>query len=96
MGGANLNSEPPQLVFGFAGKFFGIGRQNPGSAFDEQDAGLLRVDIAKLVVQCVVRDFSQSAGEFYAGGAASDDCKLQRRSALAGGLIRIWPAVLFG
>src|SRR6266404_4421472 len=89
VGGANLYSEALQLVLGFAGKFFGIGWENPGSAFDEQDAGLLRVDVAKLAVHCVTCDLSQSAGEFDAGGAASDDCKLQRRSALAGGLIRM-------
>src|SRR5437016_4151809 len=83
VGGTNLDSEAPQLVFGFAGKFFGIGRQNPGSAFDEQDAGLLRVDVAKLAVHCVTRDLSQSASEFDSGGAASDDGELQRRSALA-------------
>src|SRR6266446_3834368 len=83
VGGANLYSEALQLVLGFAGKFFGIGWENPGSAVDEQDAGLLRVDVAKLAVHCVTCDLSQSAGEFDAGGAASDDCKLQRRSALA-------------
>src|SRR6266481_5771055 len=65
VGGANLDSEASQLVFGFAGEFFGIGGQNPGASFDEQYAGLSRVDIAKLVGQCVVRNFSQSAGEFY-------------------------------
>ena len=36
-----------------------------------------------------MRDFGQSAGEFDAGGAGSDDHKLQRGSALAAGsLIR--------
>ncbi len=43
----------------------------------------MRVDIAKLVVQCVVRDLSQSASEFDAGGAASDDHKLKRGSVLS-------------
>src|SRR4030081_1035357 len=83
MGGATLDSQVPQLVFGFAGKFFGIGRENPGAAFDEQYAALSRVDVAKLVVQGVTRDFSERSCEFDAGGAASDNCKLQRRCALA-------------
>src|SRR6202022_1408927 len=83
VGGANLDSQVSQLVFGFAGKFFGIGGQNPGATFDEQYAALPRVDIAKLAVQGVARNFSQGAGEFDSGWSASDDCKLQRRSALA-------------
>src|ERR1700687_5455473 len=64
VGGANLDSQVPQLVFGFAGKFFGIGWQNPGAAFDEQYATVPRVDIAKLAVQGVTRDFSQRSCEF--------------------------------
>ena len=58
-------------------KFFGISRQNARAAFDQQDAALLRVDIAELVGHGVARDFGQSSGKFDAGGAASDDDKLQ-------------------
>ncbi len=76
MGGTNLDSQASQLCFGFAGKFFGIGWQNPGATFDEQYAALPRVDVAKLVVQCVTRDLSQRSREFDAGGSASDDRKL--------------------
>ncbi len=80
------------MVFGFAGKFFRIGCQNTWPAFEEQNAGLLGVDLAKLVVQRVARDFGQRACEFDAGGAASDDDKLKRRFVLGvvlGGLILI-------
>ena len=61
-----------------------IGRQNPRATFDEQDAGLLRVNLAKLVVQGMARDFSQHACEFNTGRAASDDHKLKGRFALFG------------
>jgi hypothetical protein len=59
------------LGFGFAGKFLGISGQNSRAAFDQQDAGLPRIDMAELVVQGVVRDFSESACEFDAGGSTA-------------------------
>ena len=76
---ADLDSQASQLVFGFAGELFGICSQNTGSALDEQDAALPRIDTAKLVVHGVVRDFSQGSCKFDAGGASSDHHKLQQK-----------------
>ena len=85
MGRANFDSQSSQLFFGFAGKLLGIGWQNAGSAFNEEYTALPRVDIAELMIHGVMRDFSQGAREFDAGGSAADDDELQRRRALAAG-----------
>ena len=45
-GGADLDSQVSELVFGIAGKMFGIGGQDSRTAFNEQDSGFPWIDIA--------------------------------------------------
>jgi hypothetical protein len=78
MRGEDLNSEASKLLFGFAGKFLRIAGQNARATLDEQDAGLAGIEIAKLVIESMVGDFGQSAGELDTGGTSSDDYELQR------------------
>lgn len=78
-----------ELGFRLAGKIFGIRGQHAGTAFDEQDSGLLGIDVAELVIHSVVGDFGEGSGKFDTGGTASDHHELQRRSAVASGSLTL-------
>ena len=80
---ANFDAEPLQLSFRLARELLGVRGQNARTAFDQNDAALLGLDLAELVGHGVARDFGESSSQFDAGWAASDDHELQVRGRVA-------------
>lgn len=61
--------------FGLGGKILGIDVEDAVAAFHKEDAGFVGMNVAEIVAQSFAGDFGESAGEFEAGGASSDDDK---------------------
>ncbi len=69
----DFNAETRDELLGFGGKIFGIGRKDTRAAFEEQDLCFLRSNAAEIVLESLMRDFCESAGEFQASGAGTDN-----------------------
>jgi len=69
----NSYAEVLEHAPGICRKIRGVAGQHAVGAFDENNAGSFGFNIAKVMNQCVVGNFAESAGQFRAGGAAADD-----------------------
>ena len=69
----NFDAEIFKEFFCFCGKVLGIGRENARAAFHENDARILGADAAEIVLQGVIGDFGDGAGELETGGASADN-----------------------
>ncbi len=54
-------------------------RKDSVGRFDEDHLGLPRIDVPKIAAQCLVREFTQHAGQFDAGRPATDDYQREPR-----------------
>ena len=70
---ADLDAEARDELFGFGGEIFGIGGKNTRTAFEENDSSFFGTDAAEIVAKRFASNFGESAGEFEAGGAGTDD-----------------------
>ncbi len=73
----NLDAEIFDKLFGFRGEVFGVWGKNARAAFHEDDASFLRTNASEVVLQSVVSDFGDGAGELKAGGACADDDEVE-------------------
>src|SRR6266542_1520052 len=72
---AHVHAEVDELFLCALRSIFGKGSEQTGLAFNENDACLGWVDMAKILCQCVAGNFCDRAGHFYTGWSATDDDK---------------------
>ena len=68
-----------QLLFGFGGEVFRIGGEYARAIVEDHDASLSGIDVAEIVPHIKLGDVADGSGELNAGGAATDDNKVERR-----------------
>jgi hypothetical protein len=66
------------------GEVFGEAGQNAWASFDQYDPRLTRIDVAEVIAQILMCEFSDRAGQFHACRPAANDHKGEQRTATLG------------
>ncbi len=80
--GADLDADTPERVLGAPRQRLGEGGQDARPAFEQDDAGLGRIDETEVAGDRLARDLAESARQLDAGGTAADDHEREERPLL--------------
>src|SRR5262249_20305280 len=70
---SHLNSQFVESDFRFVCELRRVSGKDPIGCFDQQYASFRRIDVAKIMLECIVGDLTQSACQFDPGWPTSDD-----------------------